>query len=67
MHGDHVVDNFTPLDPKLPSFPALLRDAGYRTAFMGKWQMGGQSGAASTTGSQASRSTDQYPGGDMPK
>jgi arylsulfatase A-like enzyme len=45
----------------------LLRDAGYRTAFMGKWQMGGQSGAASTTGSQASRSTDQYPGGDMPR
>lgn len=42
-HGHRVVDNFTPLNPSLPTFPALLRKAGYRTAFIGKWHMGGES------------------------
>lgn len=43
MHAHRVVDNFTPFDPRLPTFPALLREAGYRTAFIGKWHMGGES------------------------
>ncbi len=28
------------LDPKWPTFPRVLRDAGYATAFIGKWHMG---------------------------
>ncbi|MBI4876077.1 MAG: sulfatase [Acidobacteria bacterium] len=42
-HAHRVTDNFTPLDPSLPIFPGLLRQAGYRTAFVGKWHMGGAS------------------------
>lgn len=42
-HAHRVIDNFTPLDPSIPTFPALLRQAGYRTAFIGKWHMGGES------------------------
>jgi N-acetylglucosamine-6-sulfatase len=45
MHAHGVSDNFTPLDPKLPAFPQLLRSAGYRTGFFGKWHMGGDSDA----------------------
>ena len=41
MHSHGVRDNFTPLNPSLPTFPRLLQDAGYRTAFLGKWHMGG--------------------------
>jgi arylsulfatase A-like enzyme len=29
------------LDPKAPSLPRVLRDAGYRTAHFGKWHLGG--------------------------
>jgi len=38
VHG--VRDNFTELPTNLPSFPALLQAAGYRTAYIGKWHMG---------------------------
>jgi N-acetylglucosamine-6-sulfatase len=46
MHAHGVMDNFTPLNPKLPTFPQLLRENGYRTAFIGKWHMGGDSDEA---------------------
>jgi N-acetylglucosamine-6-sulfatase len=38
-HG--VLNNSTPLPPALPTFPSLLKAHGYRTAFIGKWHMGG--------------------------
>ena len=41
MHQHGVSDNFSPLDPSLPTCPKLLQQAGYRTAFFGKWHMGG--------------------------
>lgn len=43
MHAHQVQDNFSPLNPALPTFPALLQQAGYRTGFFGKWHMGGDS------------------------
>ncbi len=43
MHAHGVLDNFSPLNPKLPTFPALLQSSGYRTGFIGKWHMGGDS------------------------
>jgi N-acetylglucosamine-6-sulfatase len=43
MHAHGVRDNFTPLNSSIPIFPQLLRDNGYRTAFIGKWHMGGES------------------------
>jgi N-acetylglucosamine-6-sulfatase len=43
MHAHGVVDNFTPLNEKIPTFPRLLQQQGYRTAFIGKWHMGGSS------------------------
>jgi N-acetylglucosamine-6-sulfatase len=45
MHQHKVFDNFSPLDAKIPTFPQLLRESGYRTAFLGKWHMGGDSDA----------------------
>ncbi len=45
MHAHGIRDNFTSLDPKLPTFPQLLREGGYRTAYIGKWHMGGESDA----------------------
>ncbi len=43
MHAHRVQDNFSELSPTLPTFPALLRGQGYRTGFIGKWHMGGDS------------------------
>ncbi|QGJ71761.1 Mucin-desulfating sulfatase [Planctomycetales bacterium 10988] len=37
-HG--VVNNFTDYPRDLPSFPLKLQDAGYQTAYIGKWHMG---------------------------
>ena len=42
-HTHKVQDNFTPLNPALPTFPALLQKNGYKTGFLGKWHMGGAS------------------------
>lgn len=43
LHGHGVKDNFSPLKDSLPTFPRELQKAGYRTAFLGKWHMGGDS------------------------
>ncbi|MGH9456583.1 MAG: sulfatase family protein [Thermoanaerobaculia bacterium] len=40
-HG--VVDNSRMIDEEAVFFPELLQKAGYRTAFFGKWHMGGHS------------------------
>ncbi|KAA5539874.1 sulfatase [Roseiconus nitratireducens] len=40
-HNHRVVDNYHPVDPRLVFFPQHLQQAGYQTAFIGKWHMGG--------------------------
>lgn len=42
-HRHRVVDNDSPLPPGLTFFPQYLQKAGYETAFIGKWHMGGGS------------------------
>jgi len=42
MHNHGVIDNNRPLRPGLELFPARMREAGYQTAFVGKWHMGGE-------------------------
>ncbi len=37
-----VMDNDTPLPKGTPTFPQELQKAGYQTAFLGKWHMGGE-------------------------
>lgn len=39
-HTHGVYDNFTDYPSQLKSFPALLQQAGYTTAYIGKWHMG---------------------------
>jgi N-acetylglucosamine-6-sulfatase len=38
-----VIDNNRPIPPGTVYFPQYLRKAGYATAFIGKWHMGGES------------------------
>ncbi len=40
-HNHRVVDNYHAVDPDLVFFPQHLQQAGYETAFIGKWHMGG--------------------------
>lgn len=39
-HSHGVVNNFTEYPVKLASFPRQLQQAGYQTAYIGKWHMG---------------------------
>ena len=42
-HAHQVLDNSTPMPGGIPTFPRGLQAAGYETAFVGKWHMGGAS------------------------
>jgi N-acetylglucosamine-6-sulfatase len=44
-HQHKIVDNNTAIPRGTRFFPELLRQAGYATAFIGKWHMGGESDA----------------------
>lgn len=39
-HSHRIVDNNTAIPPGTTFFPQYLQQAGYRTAFVGKWHMG---------------------------
>ena len=39
-HSHRVINNFTELPADIPSYPQRLHDAGYNTAYIGKWHMG---------------------------
>jgi arylsulfatase A-like enzyme len=39
-HRHQVLNNFTDYPHELPSYPRRLHDAGYTTAYIGKWHMG---------------------------
>ena len=39
-HTHQVTDNFTEMPTTLPTYPARLREAGYATAYIGKYHMG---------------------------
>ena len=43
MHRHRVADNNNPVPSGLTFFPQYLRQAGYETAFIGKWHMGSDS------------------------
>lgn len=43
VHNHKVVDNNNPAPPGTVFFPQYLQQAGYETAFFGKWHMGGGS------------------------
>jgi N-acetylglucosamine-6-sulfatase len=38
-HAHGVTDNFTEFPAEMASFPKLLHEAGYETAYIGKWHM----------------------------
>ena len=42
MHNHGVIDNNRPLPAGVELFPERLQKAGYQTAFLGKWHMGGE-------------------------
>jgi N-acetylglucosamine-6-sulfatase len=42
-HRHHVIDNNNPVPSDLVFFPQYLQRAGYETAMIGKWHMGGES------------------------
>ena len=44
-HRHRVVDNNNPVPPGTTFFPQYLQRAGYDTAFIGKWHLGGESDA----------------------
>ena len=44
-HRHRVIDNNNPVPPGLTFFPQYLQQAGYETAFVGKWHMGSDSDA----------------------
>jgi N-acetylglucosamine-6-sulfatase len=39
-HRHRVLNNFTDYPSNLPGYPRALHDAGYETAYIGKWHMG---------------------------
>jgi N-acetylglucosamine-6-sulfatase len=41
-HNHKVVDNYNPVPSGVTFFPQFLQQAGYETAFIGKWHMGGE-------------------------
>ena len=45
VHAHGVTDNITPFAKDAITFPEILQRNGYRTAFLGKWHMGGDSDA----------------------
>jgi N-acetylglucosamine-6-sulfatase len=44
-HKHRIVDNNTPIPKGTTYFPQYLQQAGYKTAFIGKWHMGAESDA----------------------
>lgn len=44
-HKHKIVDNNTAIPPKTTFFPQQLQQAGYNTAFIGKWHMGNEGDA----------------------
>lgn len=44
-HKHRIVDNNTPIPSGTKFFPSYLQQAGYKTAFIGKWHMGAETDA----------------------